>query len=51
MINFSNAVFKLKSIPDSDIIKDVLVLMLPEEKIISAYKSGRDQVVFTNKEI
>lgn len=51
MINFSNAVFKLKSIPNTDIIKDVLVLLLPEETIISAYKSGRDQVVFTNKRI
>ena len=49
MFNFSNSVFKLRSISESDVIKDIRTFMLPDENIVSAFRSGRDQVVFTDK--
>lgn len=51
MFNFSNSVFKLRSISESDVIKDIKTFMLPGENIVSAFRSGRDQVVFTDKRI
>jgi len=51
MLNFSNSVFKLKHIPESDIMNDVRTFMLPGEHIVAAFKSGRDQVIFTDKRI
>lgn len=51
MFNFSNSVFKLRSISESDVIKDIRTFMLPDENIVSAFQSGRDQVVFTDKRI
>ncbi|WP_455264423.1 PH domain-containing protein [Phascolarctobacterium sp.] len=51
MFNFSNSVFKLRSISESDVIKDIRTFMLPGENIVSAFRSGRDQVVFTDKRI
>lgn len=51
MFNFSNSVFKLRSISQSDVIKDIRTFMLPDENIKSAFRSGRDQVVFTDKRI
>lgn len=51
MFNFSNSVFKLRSISESDVIKDIRIFMLPGENIVSAFRSGRDQVVFTDKRI
>ncbi|WP_304278727.1 PH domain-containing protein [Phascolarctobacterium succinatutens] len=51
MFNFSNSVFKLRSISESDVIKDIRTFMLPDENIVSAFRSGRDQVVFTDKRI
>lgn len=51
MLNFSNAVFKLKSIDEKDIIQDVNMFLLDNEKVLSAYASGRDQVIFTDKRI
>lgn len=51
MFNFSNSVFKLRSISESDVIKDIRTFMLPCENIVSAFRSGRDQVVFTDKRI
>lgn len=51
MLNFSNSVFKLKHIPESDVMNDVRTFMLPGENIVSAFKSGRDQVIFTDKRI
>lgn len=51
MFNFSNSVFKLRSISESDVIKDIRTFMLPGENIVSAFLSGRDQVVFTDKRI
>ncbi len=46
-----NSVFKLKKINVSDVNKNVAKLLLPDEQIISAYKTVRDQVIFTNKRI
>lgn len=51
MFNFSNSVFNLRSISESDVIKDIRTFMLPDENIVSAFQSGRDQVVFTDKRI
>lgn len=51
MFNFSNSVFKLRSISEFDVIKDIRTFMLPDENIVSAFQSGRDQVVFTDKRI
>lgn len=51
MFNFINSVFKLRSISESDVIKDIRTFMLPGENIVSAFRSGRDQVVFTDKRI
>lgn len=51
MFNFSNSVFKLRSISESDVIKDIRTFMLPGENIVSSFRSGRDQVVFTDKRI
>lgn len=51
MFNFSNSVFKLRSISEFEVIKDIRTFMLPDENIVSAFQSGRDQVVFTDKRI
>lgn len=51
MFNFSNSVFKLRSISESDVIKDIRTFMLPGENIVSAFRSGRNQVGFTDKRI
>lgn len=37
MFNFSNSVFKLRSISESDVIKDIRTFMLPGENIVSAF--------------
>lgn len=52
MINFSeNAVFNLKPIDEKAVQQDVTKLFVDGEIIIGAYKTTRDQVVFTNKRI
>lgn len=52
MINFSdNTVFNLKPIEEKDVQKDVTNLFVDEERILGAYKTIRDQVIFTNKRI
>lgn len=52
MINFSNnAVFNLKPIDEKDVQKDVSNLFVDGERILGAYKTVRDQVIFTNKRI
>jgi hypothetical protein len=50
MIDFQNgSVFKLKQNDDyASIVKD---LLLPEERIVSAFKAIRDGVVFTDRRI
>lgn len=52
MVNFSNnATFNLKPINENDIQKDVSNLFVAGESILGAYKTVRDQVIFTNKRI
>ncbi|MBN2929160.1 MAG: PH domain-containing protein [Eubacterium sp.] len=52
MINFSdNTVFNLKPIEEKDVQKDVTNLFVDGERILGAYKTIRDQVIFTNKRI
>lgn len=52
MINFSdNTVFNLKPIEEKDVQKDITNLFVDGERILGAYKTIRDQVIFTNKRI
>ena len=52
MVNFSNnAVFNLSPIKESQIQADVKSLFVAGEDIIGAFKTIRDQVIFTNKRI
>ncbi|MBQ2801690.1 MAG: PH domain-containing protein [Lachnospiraceae bacterium] len=52
MINFSNnSVFNLKPINASEIQSDVSNLFVSGENVIGAFKTVRDQVIFTNKRI
>ena len=52
MINFSNnAVFNLSPIKEEQVQENVKNLFVSDETIIGAYKTIRDQVVFTNKRI
>ena len=52
MIDFENSsVFKLKPIDSDKVREDFHQFMIDEESIFAAFKSMRDQVVFTNKRI
>lgn len=52
MINFSdNAVFNLKPINEKEVQKDVFGLFVSGESMLGAFKTIRDQVIFTNKRI
>lgn len=53
MIDFNNEGFfaRLKKVDDSGFDKIISDLMIEGEAVISAYKSVRDGVVFTNKRI
>ncbi|MBO4319552.1 MAG: PH domain-containing protein [Treponema sp.] len=52
MINFNkNSVFNLKPIELSEVRPDVRELFVDGEEIIEAFKTVRDQVIFTNKRI
>jgi len=53
MIDFNNEGFfaRLKKVDDSGFDKIISDLMIDGETVISAYKSVRDGVVFTNKRI
>lgn len=46
-IRGDSSIFNLKPIEYSQIRKDVAALLLPDENIIGAFKTIRDQVVFT----
>lgn len=51
-INFnSNSAFNLKPIDISSVRSEVTGLLIDGEEIISAFKTIRDQLVFTNKRI
>lgn len=52
MIDFKNSsVFKLKPIDAEDIREDFHKFFIDGETVVGAFKSMRDQVVFTNKRI
>ena len=51
-VNFNReSVWDLKPIPVREVRDDVLGLLLEDEEINSAFKTVRDQLVFTNKRI
>lgn len=52
MINFSeDKVFNLKPIKEKDIHQGIINLFIDGELIIDAFKTIRDQIIFTNKRI
>ena len=52
MIDFKNGMlFKLKPIPEEEVHGGVRKLLIDDERIVSAFKTVRDQLVFTNKRI
>lgn len=52
MIDFENSsIFKLKPIDLEDVREDFHKFLIDDESIFAAFKSIRDQVVFTNKRI
>lgn len=52
MINFnSNSVWNLKPIDVAAVRNDVLGLLVGGEEVVCAFKTIRDQLVFTNKRI
>lgn len=52
MIDFKNAAyFKLKRVSNEEGERTVSTLLIDDEKIVSTYKSVRDEIVFTNKRI
>jgi hypothetical protein len=52
MINFNkNSVFNLKPIELSNVRNEVQAFLIDGEEILNAFKTFRDQVIFTNKRI
>ena len=52
MIDFDkNKLFKLSPIPNNEILEPIHKFLLDDEKVLSAFKSVRDQLVFTDKRI
>lgn len=52
MIDFKNAeVFKLKPIEEDKVREDFLKFLIADESIFAAFKTVRDQLVFTSKRI
>ena len=52
MINFnSNSIFNLRPIDISDVRDEVSSFLVEGEEILNAFKTFRDQLVFTNKRI
>ena len=47
----SNSVFNLKPIPLTEMRKDISALFVQGEEPVMAFKTVRDQLVFTNKRI
>ena len=46
-----NSVFNLKPINVEDVRKEVTGLLVKDESVVMAFKTIRDQLVFTNKRI
>ncbi len=52
MINFNkNSVFDLKPIEISEVRNEIQTFLIEGEELLCAFKTFRDQVVFTNKRI
>ena len=52
MISFNkNSVFNLKPIDASEVRSEIGTFLIDGEEIVAAFKTVRDQVVFTNKRI
>ncbi|MCQ2070838.1 MAG: PH domain-containing protein [archaeon] len=52
MVDFATDTnFNLTAIDVTDVNKNIYAMLVDGEKVISAYKTVRDQVVFTNKRI
>ena len=49
--HYESSLFNLKEIKPEEINKELLKLFVEEEKLIQAFKTVRDQVVFTTKRI
>lgn len=51
-MNFNkNSVFSLKSMDINDVHNMIPEMLIPGEEILSAFRTVRDQIVFTNKRI
>ena len=51
MIDFKTGVFKLKPIEKEKVLQPIFDFLIDGEEIIAAFKTFRDQLVFTNKRI
>lgn len=52
MISFNrDSVFNLKPISLAEVREEVAVLLTPNEQMICAFKTIRDQLIFTNKRV
>ena len=52
MINFNkNSVWNLKPISAEEVRGEVSALLISDERVVSAFKTIRDQLIFTNKRI
>ena len=52
MIDFNkNSVWNLKPISIDEVRKEVTILLISGESVVAAFKTIRDQLVFTNKRI
>lgn len=52
MINFNkNSAWDLKPINISDVRSEINGLLINDEEIVAAFKTVRDQIIFTNKRI
>lgn len=52
MINFNkDSVFNLKPIDLKDVRDEVIGLLVPNEVMVCAFKTIRDQLIFTNKRV
>lgn len=49
--HYESSLFNLKEIKPEEINKELLKLFVKEEKLIQAFKTVRDQVIFTTKRI
>lgn len=51
MIDFKTGTFKLSPIPNEQMMPPIKSFLLDDEEILSAFKTVRDQLVFTDKRI